>query len=69
MYREHVNERIQERANELIALMKKEVEVAESVHGQVPIDDLDYWSLLAYKCAIMLWKKRRGGIPWTSVQG
>jgi hypothetical protein len=35
--------------------MKKEVEVAESVHGQVPIDDLDYWSLLAYKCANMLW--------------
>lgn len=69
MYREHVNDRIQERANELIALMKKEVEVAESVHGQVPIDDLDYWSLLAYKCAIMLWEKRRGGIPWTLVQG
>jgi hypothetical protein len=55
MYREHVNDRIQERANELIALMKKEVEVAESVHGQVPIDDLDYWDLLAYKCANMLW--------------
>jgi hypothetical protein len=59
MYREHVNERIQERANELIALMKKEVEVAESVHGQVPIDDLDYWSLLAYKCALMLWGQPR----------
>jgi hypothetical protein len=49
--------------------MKKEVEVAESVHGQVPIDDIDYWDLLAYKCAIMLWEKRRGGIPWTLVQG
>jgi hypothetical protein len=33
MYKEHVNERVQERANELIALMKKEVEVAESVQG------------------------------------
>jgi hypothetical protein len=40
-------------------LMKKEVEVAESVHGQVPIDDLDYWSLLAYKCALMLWGQPR----------
>ena len=59
MYREHVNDRIQERANELIALMKKEVEVAESVHGQVPIDDLDYWSLLAYKCSLMLWGQPR----------
>jgi len=59
MYRGHVNERIQERANELIALMKKEVEVAESVHGQVPIDDIDYWDLLAYKCAQQLWSERR----------
>jgi hypothetical protein len=52
-------ERIQERANELIALMKKEVEVAESVHGQVPIDDHDYWDLLALKCARQLWSERR----------
>jgi len=29
----YMMERIQERANELIALMKKEVEVAESVQG------------------------------------
>lgn len=59
MHREHVNERIQERANELIALMKKEAKVAELVHGEVPQNDHDYWDLLALMCAQQLWGERR----------
>ena len=52
-------ERIQERANELVDLMKCEAKAAELVHGEVPQDDHDYWDLLALMCAQLLWKKRR----------
>lgn len=62
MYSEHVNERVQERANELIALMQQEAKAAELVHRKVPQDEHDYWDLLALKCAQQLWGERRARI-------
>ena len=59
MYREHVTDRIQERANELIFLMQNEVKAAELVHGEVPQNDHGYWDLLALMCAQQLWSERR----------
>jgi hypothetical protein len=59
MYKEHVNERVQERTGELVDLMKCEAKAAELVHGEVPQGDHDYWDLLALRCARQLWSERR----------